>query len=264
MLVGQLPDPLQVAVRGRHQPHVRRQRLGQDRGYLALAQRRRQRIGVVPRHHHGVRRLRRRDPGAGRDALSRQARAGVGEQAVDVAVVGARELHDRVPARGGPRQAHGAHRRLGARRRHPQHLDRAEAVGYLGRQLDFRLGRRAVGRPLLGGVLHRLDHVGVRVAQDQRPPRADPVHVAVAVHVDQLEALAALDEDRMLAADRAHRPDRRVHAARQEPRGSRVDDLGRPGVRRLRVRRFPLGVVLGEVVQADLLELGRGVEGRAV
>src|SRR6185503_714670 len=48
--------------------------------------------------------------------------------------------------------------------------------------------------------------------EDQRAPGADPIHVAVAVDVDQLAALTALDEDRV-APDLPHRPNRTVHPA---------------------------------------------------
>ena len=60
---------------------------------------------------------------------------------------------------------------------------------------------------------------------DQRAPGHDPVHVAVAVHVDQLGALAARDEDRV-APDRAHRPNGGVHAARKELDGPGVGGGG--------------------------------------
>jgi hypothetical protein len=61
----------------------------------------------------------------------------------------------------------------------------------------------------------------------------------VAVDVDQLEALAALDEDGV-AADRPHRPDGGVHPSRQQPRRTRVEAFGSPsinhGLRPCRVR----------------------------
>ena len=54
---------------------------------------------VVPGHDHRVRGLRLGDAGAGRDARRRQSRAGLGEQPVGVAVVGAGELDDRARGR---------------------------------------------------------------------------------------------------------------------------------------------------------------------
>ncbi len=64
-----------------------------------------------------------------------------------------------------------------------------------GRRSWFR-GRRRVDRR---------QHLRVGVAVDQRAPRADVVDEAVAVDVDQLGAVAALDEDRV-AADRPASP----------------------------------------------------------
>ena len=65
-------------------------------------------VGVVPGDDHGVRRLGLGDARAGGHARGREARAGLGEQAVDVAVVGAGELDDRVAAGGGPGEPHRA------------------------------------------------------------------------------------------------------------------------------------------------------------
>ena len=67
-------------------------------------------------------------PGAGRDPLRREARAALGQQAVDVAVVGAGELQHLVAAGGRARQAHRAHRGLGARVDQPHHLHRRHAL----------------------------------------------------------------------------------------------------------------------------------------
>ena len=85
-------------------------------------------------------------PGARRDALRGQARAGLGEQPVHVAVVGAGELQDLVAAGGGAREPDRAHRRLGARRGHAHHLGATGIrVDHLRRQLDLapRSARRS-------------------------------------------------------------------------------------------------------------------------
>ena len=169
--------------------------------------------------------LRLGDAGARRDALGREPRARLGEQAVDVAVIGAGELDQLLAPGCRAREAHGAHRRLGARVDHPHHLDRREAVADLGGELDLALGRGAVAGALRGGLGDRLDDRRMRVAADQRAPRADPVDVAMAVDVDQLEALAAIDEDRVLAADRAHRPHGGVDPAREQADGAGVEDF---------------------------------------
>ncbi len=64
-----------------------------------------------------------------------------------------------------------------------------------------------------------------RVAVDQRAPGADVVDVGVAVDVGDLRARRVVDEDR-LAADRAHRADGRVDAAREDADGAAVELRG--------------------------------------
>jgi hypothetical protein len=63
------------------------------------------------------------------------------------------------------------------------------------------------------------------MAGDERAPRHHPVDVAVAVDVDELGPLAALDEDRV-APDRLHRPNRRVHAAGDQLLSPRIQVAG--------------------------------------
>ena len=71
-----------------------------------------------------------RHAGAGRMAEGRQARAGLDQQRVGVAVVAALELDDLAAAGGAARQAQRAHRRLGARADQAHLLDaRAPARG---------------------------------------------------------------------------------------------------------------------------------------
>ncbi len=94
------------------------------------------------------------------------------------------------------------------------------------RQLDLGRGRRPVAGAARRGLVDGRDHIGVGVAEDKRAPGADPVDVAVAVGVDQLAALAAIDEDR-LAAELPHRPHGRVDPARHDPQRPTVQ-LRRP------------------------------------
>ena len=228
--VGLLAEELEEPGRRRNDAHVRRDRLDQDRGGVGLGKRRRDRVAIVPGHHDRLRRLGLGDARAGGKRVGRETRAGFGEQAIDVPVVGAGELEDPFAAGRGARQAHDAHRRLGAGVDHPRHLDprhpRADLVG----ELDLALGRRPEAGARAGGGGDRLHDCGAGVAEDQRPPGADPVDVAVAVGIDQLEALAALDEDRVVAADRLHRPYRRVHAAGNQADRARVDRCRAAGV----------------------------------
>ena len=200
-----------------------------DGGELVLAERGPHRRRVVPRHDDRLGGRGRRHAGRRREALRGHPRARLGEQPVDVAVVGAGELQHHLAAGRGAREPQRAHRRLGARGGHAQHVHgrhpRAHQLG----QLDLAGGRRAEARAARGRVGDRVDHRGVRVAVDQRAPRADVVDVRVAVDVHDLGALGALDEDRV-AADRPHRAHGRVHAARQDVLRALVQ-LRRPDVR---------------------------------
>jgi hypothetical protein len=85
-----------------------------------------------------------------------QARPGLGQQAVEVAVVGAGELQELLAPGGRAGQADRAHARLGPARRHPQHLHRRDAAGDLLGQVDLagrrRAERGAVGRRGLDGL----------------------------------------------------------------------------------------------------------------
>ena len=145
--VGALAQQLQEAVGGGHEAHVRRQRLGDDRRELVALGRR----DAAPRGRSTGTTIVRRG-GAGRHArargqrLRRQAGAGLREQPVGVAVVGARELEDRLAAGGGAREADRGHRRLGARGGHAQHLDALHPAGDLGGELDLAGRRRAEAR----------------------------------------------------------------------------------------------------------------------
>ena len=112
-----LRRPPRVGTRGspvrRDEPHVGRVRLGEDRGGRALVSAR----STASRSFHGTTSVSFAcaavTPGDWPGCPASPARAGVGQQAVHVAVVGARELQDRVAAGGGSRQADRAHRRLG-------------------------------------------------------------------------------------------------------------------------------------------------------
>ena len=69
-----------------------------------------------------------------------QARAGLDQQRVGVAVVAALELDDLAAARGAARQADGAHAGLGARADQAHHVHGRMAEDFLG-QFDLALGR---------------------------------------------------------------------------------------------------------------------------
>ena len=97
-----------------------------------------------------------------------QAAARLGEQEVAVAVVVAGELHDLAPPGVAAGHAHGGHRRLGAGRHEPHHLDgRHPLADRLGEQ-HLALGGGAVGGAVDGGRWIGLDDDGMGVAGDDR------------------------------------------------------------------------------------------------
>ena len=141
-------------------------------------------------------------PGLDGSAPRGQTRAGLRQQAVEVAVVGAGELQHPLASGGGASQPQGGHRGLRPRGGHAQHLHALHPPGDLGRERHLGGRGGAEAGPACGRRGERVQHLGVGVAEDQRPPRADVVDVAVPVDVDELGALAPLDEDRV-APDRA-------------------------------------------------------------
>ena len=146
--VAEQPQRLEEAGRGRDDAHVAGHRLDEDRGE-ALAVLRdggRHGVDVVVGQHDRVGGDARRNARGRRDAERHQPRAAAREQRVDVAVVVAGELDHAVAPRRGAREANGAHRRLGAGRDEPHHLDRGHGVDDLGGEVDLSLGRRAERR----------------------------------------------------------------------------------------------------------------------
>ena len=64
-------------------------------------------------------------------------------------------------------------------------------------QLDLALGRRAETGADLERLFQGLHDGGMAMPQQQRPPRADVIDVAVAVDIEQIRAFTARDEDRV-------------------------------------------------------------------
>src|SRR6185312_13808195 len=115
---------------------------------------------------------------------------------------------------------------------------------------DLALGRRAEAGAVGGGARDRLEDLFVRVAGDERPPRADVVDVLVAVDVEEIRPLAAREEDR-LAADAAEGAHRRVHAAGDVLLGALEELVRSPATR----RRHRLFLTLAVVVAGVRLDL---------
>ena len=179
-------------------------------------------LEVVVVDDDGVGDDRGRDAGRGRDAERRQPRAGLGEERVGVAVVAAGELEHAVAAGVRPREPQRRHRRLGPRGDEPHLLDRRHRVDDLRGELDLALGRRAEAR-----AVARRRRAPPRPSRGRRGRRSAAPRTATQsssrAPVGRLEvgALAAGDEERLVDADRAHRPHRRVDAAGDQLRCAR-------------------------------------------
>ena len=113
-----------------------------------------------------------------------------------MAVVAPVKLDDFVATRHPTGKANGGHRSLGARRHEPN----AVRVSVVGQnqlpQLVFQAGgcakRRAIGKRRR----HAIHHRRVRVAQDERSPRAAEIDEFVAVGVPDVGARAAIHKQR--------------------------------------------------------------------
>ena len=124
------------------------------------------------------------------------------------------EFDDQVAARGGARQAHGAHGRLGARTDKTHFFARRKSLSDARRKFDFEFGWHAVTRPTARLLGNGLNDFRMRVAQNQRSPRADVIDVFVSVGVPQARTGCAIDDDG-LAAHGAKRAHGTVHSANE-------------------------------------------------
>ena len=124
------------------------------------------------------------------------------------------EFDDQVAAGGGARQAHGAHGRLGARTDKTHFFARRKRLSDARRKFDFEFGRHAVTRAAARLLGNGLNDLRMRVAQNQRSPRADVIDVFVSVGVPQARTGCAIDDDG-LAAHGAKRAHGTVHAANE-------------------------------------------------
>ncbi len=201
-----------------HDAHVGRERLEDDRGDLAgeaaegLLERAPRRCTgttvVRPATSSGHSRAA-RDPEGGHTRSRRD------QERVAVAVVPAVRLHEPLAARGAPRQADGAHRRLGARVDEAHHLDRGHQLRHPFGQPHLGLRRRAEGRAVSNRSRERSVHEGRLVPEEVRPVRHHVVEVGPAVRVAHARPLARCHEEG-LSADGRKGPHGRRHAARHQ------------------------------------------------
>ena len=171
-------------------------------------------VEVVVRSGERVVRRALGDAGRRRDAQGRESAAGaLRQQRVGMPVVAARELHDEIAARGAARQAD---RPTSSP---PCPTDTSRTMSTLGTASTIRSASStssSVGAPNVvpaaAAAVGGLHDLRAGVTEQQRAPRLHQVDVPVPVDVDQVRALASLDEDRR-AAHAPERPHRRVDPA---------------------------------------------------
>ncbi len=195
---------LEVSRRGRHEPHVGRNRLDHERRDLPrkLRERRFERRCVVVRHDRRQRGDLLRDSRASGDAEGRDPRARRNEEPVGMAVVSPVGLHDALPARGASGQTHRAHRGFRPRVDEAHHLDRRHELRDLLGETDLELGRSAVGRPSPRGPVERPAQKRRRMSEEVRPVRHDVVQVPPAVRIADPAAPAGRHEEGLPADGR--------------------------------------------------------------
>ena len=130
-------------------------------------------------------------------------------------VVVARKLHDHIAARKAARQPNRAHRGFRARIHEPHFLDARHGLDDQLRQLIFRFRRRTKARATARRFFDRRHDARIRMPQNERPPRADVIDVAIAIDIPQIRSFTALNDNR-LSADAAKRPRRAVHPSRHQ------------------------------------------------
>ena len=170
----------------------------QPLGRLQVAQGQHHRVGHRPGRHADRLRVRQRPLGrAGRLQRGRDRDL----HRVVAAVIAALELGDQVPAGEGARQAYGVQAGLGAGVGEARPFQAGHAAAQLRARLGLVPHGRAQGNPALQLRLHRRHHGRVVVAQDLTRVVVGEVGVAVAVHVEQVRAVAALHGQRVGAVE---------------------------------------------------------------
>ena len=195
---GDFPQAFQKARVRRHDAHVPGHRFDDDAGDFAFifGEQRLHRFEVVVGGDEGVLRGALRHAGARRFAEGQSARPGFHEQGIGVAMVAAFEFDELFPAGVAAGQADRRHRRFCAGVDHPKLIGTRKSVdeGFGHFHFDFR--RQAKGRALGQRLVHILVVNIRRVAENQRPPRADVIGVGILVRVRDLGALAVVREHR--------------------------------------------------------------------
>jgi hypothetical protein len=146
-----------------------------------------------------------------------------------VTVVVPGELHEQVAAGVATGQPDRGHGRFGSGRHEPDLLDGRDATGDHARlhelsQLGLGRSRCAKGEAERGSILHGANHIGLGVAENGGPPRADEVNVFGAVSVGHIGA-GGLHQEARGSSDRAEGTNGRVHATGNGLLGAREEGV---------------------------------------
>lgn len=199
---------------GRDDAHVARGGLGDDARDLAGVggEGGGDGVEVVVGQHDGVAGLGAGDAGGVRKREGGEPGAGRGEQRVDVAVVAPGELDHLGAAGEAPGEPDRGHGRLGPGGDEADLLDRLDPGDDLLGERHLALTGRPEGGAAGHGLLDGGDDLGVGMAEDHRPPRADEVDVLPAVGVGEVRTRTGHHEPGR-TAHRAESAYGRVHAA---------------------------------------------------
>jgi hypothetical protein len=208
---------LEKAVTRRHEPHVACDWLDEDGRNLSVVglEESLDRIEVVESCEQRIVRNRNGHTGTGRNAERRRARPCLDEERIRVSVIAPFELDDAAALRcraGDPQRAHGG---LGAGVDEPNAFHRGHQQRHALREACLEMGRRPEARPVRCSRCKRFDETVGRVSVNERAPRHHVIDVRVTVHILEVRAAGALDENG-ICADRLERTYGTVHAARQD------------------------------------------------
>ncbi len=166
-------------------------------------------VQIVVGQHDGVRGLGAGDTGRRRQPERRDPGSRIRQQRVDMAVIAPGELDDLGPAGIAASQAHRTHGRLGTGVHQAHLLHRSDPLHDEFGEFHLPGRGRTERQPVARDRAHRLDHRGMRMPEDHRPPGTHQVDILVTVRVDQMATAGGRDEPRR-AAHRTEGPHRGI------------------------------------------------------
>ena len=181
----QRANGLQKALFRRHNAHIATNGLNNHaRNIVAMrGEQFLKRRGIVVARHHRV--ACRSCGNAWRigNSAGSNATASTHQQAATVAMVVARKLHNFVALCKAARQANSTHRGFSSRRHHAHFLNTGHHVNNFLRQLQLGHAGSPKGNPLVKLLFYGRKHRVIASAENQRPPRANKIGVAVAIDI---------------------------------------------------------------------------------